>query len=132
MTALLGKHVDAIFCPSSLGQVGAGAVRILAVADYERSKFAPDIRTFKEFGYSVALPGWYSFCVPKNTSKKIVDILTNAMQEVFKRHEKEISEGLLKLENVPRFLDSQESSREAKRSYETAFKYAEEMGVLAK
>jgi tripartite-type tricarboxylate transporter receptor subunit TctC len=132
VTALLGGHVDADFCGSSMGQVEAGAVRILAIADHERSKVLPDVKTFKEQGYPVALPLWYTFCVPRKTPRPIVDKLSSAMQEVFKRYGKEIQESLIKLEFTPHFLDSRQSLQELRRDYESTFKIVKELGWIDK
>lgn len=129
VTALLGDHVDADFCGSSMGQVEAGAVRILAVANHERSKVLPDIKTFKEQGYPVALPLWYTFCVPQKTPKKIVDKLSNSMQEIFKRYGKEIQESLIKLEFTPHFLDSHQSIKKFKKDHESTFKIVKDLGI---
>jgi len=131
-TALLGEHVDADFCGSSMGQLEAGTVKILAIADYERSKFAPDIKTFEEQGYPISLPLWYTFCVPQKTPKKIVDRLSNAMQEVFRRHGKGIQEQLIKMEFIPHFLDSQQSVQAFRKDFETTHKIVKEVGDLDK
>src|SRR4030042_2652195 len=132
VTALLGGHVDADFCGSSMGPVEAGAVRILAIADHERSKVLPDVKTFKEQGYPVALPLWYTFCVPRKTPRPIVDKLSSAMQEVFKRYGKEIQESLIKLEFTPHFLDSRQSLTELRRDYESTFKTVKDLGWIDK
>lgn len=132
VTALLGGHVDADFCTSAIGQVAAGAVRILAIADYERSKLFPEVKTFKESGYAVALPMSYSLCVPRDTPKKTVDILANGMQEVFKRYGKEIQEELMRVEAIPAFYDSPKSIQEFHQDYEVTLKIAKELGVIEK
>ncbi len=132
VTALLGEHVDADFCTSAIGQIAAGAVRILAIADYERSKLFPEVKTFKEYGYTVALPMSYSLCVPRDTPKKIVDILANGMQEVFKRYGHNIEEELMRVDAIPAFYDSAKSIQEFNRDYEVTLKIAKELGVIEK
>jgi tripartite-type tricarboxylate transporter receptor subunit TctC len=132
LTALLGKHVDADFCTTSVGQLEGGAVKVLAVGDSERSKVLPDAKTFKEQGYPVSLPMWYSFFVPRKTPKKIVDTLSNAMQEAFVRYPEEINEGLKRLEVSPIFFNPQESMQKFKAEHESIFKMAKELGVVAK
>jgi len=129
VTALLGGHADADFCQSSMGQLAAGAVRVLAVADYERSKISPEIKTFKELGYPVALPLYYSLCVPAKTPKNVIEILGNGMQEVFKRYGKEIQEELIRLEFIPSFFNVQQSMQEFKKDYETSLKVVQDAGV---
>ncbi len=127
VTALLGEHVDADFCTSSMGQVDAGAVRILAIAAHERTRFLPGVKTFRELGYEVGWPLWYSFCAPQKTPRKIVDILSNGMQEVFKRYGKEIEQSLLRLDTFPHFLDADKSMKEIRESYESTYKIAKEL-----
>jgi len=129
VAALLGGHVDADFCQSSMGQLAAGAVRVLGVADYERSKINPDVKTFKEQGYPVALPLYYSLCVPAKTPKNVIEILGNGMQEVFKRWGKEIQEELIRVEFIPTFFNVQQSMQEFKKDYETSLKVVKESGL---
>jgi tripartite-type tricarboxylate transporter receptor subunit TctC len=130
VSAVMGGHVDADVCTSSMGQVAAGAVRLLAVADYERSEFSPDVKTMKEWGYPVTIPAFFSFCVPAKTPKPIVDKLSNAVQEVFKRHGKQIKEELLKLETVAAFYDMPQSIQRFKENYEMAYRIAKEIGYI--
>jgi len=132
VTSLLGGHVDADFCTSAIGQIASGAVRVLAVADYERSKLFPEVPTFKESGYPVALPLWYSLCAPQKTPKKIVDILANGMQGVFKRYGKEIQEELMRVDAIPTFYDSTKSIRDFNQDYEVTLKLAKELGMIEK
>jgi len=132
VTALLGGHVDADFCTSAIGQVAAGAVRILAIADYERSKLYPEVKTFAEYGYPVALPMSYSLCVPRGTPEKIVNILANGMQEVFKRYGKKIEEELMRVEAIPAFYDLAGSIRQFNQDYEVTLKIAKELGAIEK
>jgi len=131
-TALLGGHVEADFCTSAMGQVESGIFRQLAIADYGRSKLFPEVKTFMEQGYSVALPLWYSFCVPSKTPKEVVDILANAMQEVFKRYSKEIEIELKRMEYSPDFLGFQQSNQEFEKDFETTLKIAKELELVSK
>jgi len=132
VTALLGGHVDADFCSGSVGQVAGGAVRILAVADYERVKFYPEVPTLKECGYPVALPMLYSLMAPQKTPQKIVDILAKGMQEVIKRYGKEVEEELIRLDFIPTFYDSANSVREYDQDYEATLRIAKELGMMEK
>jgi tripartite-type tricarboxylate transporter receptor subunit TctC len=129
VTAVLGGHIDGDFCTSFMGQAEAGAVRVLALADHERWEILPDVKTFKELGYPVALPLWYSFTVPHKTPKKVVDILGNGLQEVFKRHGKEIKEELKRLEGQGTFFNVQQSTQEFKKDYEITSKIVKELGI---
>jgi tripartite-type tricarboxylate transporter receptor subunit TctC len=128
VTALLGGHIEADFCSSSMGQLAGGAVRILAIADHERSNFFPEVKTLKELGYPVVLPMLYSIFVQKKTPPKIVDILTKAQQEVYKNYGKEIQEELMKVEAYAHFLTSEQSIRALKEDYEGTAKMVKDYG----
>jgi tripartite-type tricarboxylate transporter receptor subunit TctC len=107
-------------------------VRVLAVADYERSKLHPEVPTFRESGYPVALPLLYSLTAPHNTPQKIVDILAKGMQEVFKRYGKEIEIELMRMDAIPTFYDSARSIQAYDQDYEVTLKLAKELGMIEK
>ena len=130
VSMLLGGNVDADVCTSSVGQVEAGTVRILAVSDEKRSELFPGVKTFKEWGYPVSFFGLFSFCAPAKTPQPILNMLSNAMQEVFKRHGQQIREELRRLENTAFFCDPAQSIQEFKKSYEEAYRVAKEMGYM--
>ena len=130
IAALLGGHVDADVCTSSMGQVEAGTVRILALSDEKRSELFPDVKTFKEWGYPVVLPGFFSLCAPAKTPQPILNKLSNAMQEVFRRHGQQIREELRRLENTAFFCDHAQSVQEFKKNYEEAYRLAKEIGYI--
>jgi tripartite-type tricarboxylate transporter receptor subunit TctC len=129
VTALLGGNIDVDLCSSSMGQMAAGAVRILAVSDYERTKYLPEIKTLKECGYPVVLPMWYSLCVQKDTPPKVLDILTRAMQEVYKNYGKQIEEELMRVDAYAHFLNSQQSIQAFRQDYEVTLKLVKELGA---
>ena len=130
VSMLMGGNVDASVCTSSVGQVEAGTVRLLALSDERRSELYPDVKTFKEWGYPVVLPGFFSLCAPAKTPQPILNKLSNAMQEVFKRHGQQIREELRRLENTAYFCDSAQSIQEFKKSYEEAHRLAKEIGYI--
>ena len=131
-TALLGGHVDGCFCTTSTGQLEAGTIKILANADYERAKVLPEVKTFKELGFDVSLPIWYSLCAPRKTPPRIVEKLSKAMQEVFNRYPEELREGLRRLEVSAAFHDSSDSARKFAEDYKTTLRIAKELDVAAK
>jgi tripartite-type tricarboxylate transporter receptor subunit TctC len=132
VTALLGGHVDADFCTSAIGQVDSGAVRVLAVADYERSKLYPEVPTVRESGYPVALPLWYSLSTPQKTPQKVKEILAKGMQEVFKRYGKEIEIELMRMDAIPTFYDAARSIQAYDQDYEVTQRLAKELGLSEK
>jgi tripartite-type tricarboxylate transporter receptor subunit TctC len=129
VTALLGGHVDADVCSASMGQAEAGMVRALGVADYERSKYFPEVKTFIEQGYPVALPGYYTLVAPAKTPPKILEVLDGGMQKVFEKYGKEIGEELVRVELFPTNFDSKRSIQEFKKEREIFRKLTTELGV---
>jgi tripartite-type tricarboxylate transporter receptor subunit TctC len=131
MTALLGGHVVGAFCTTSTGQMEAGTIRVLAVSDYERSDLFPEVKTFKELGFPVSFPAWCALCAPKDTPPKVVDILSQAMKELFKRYPKEIKEEFRRLEVSTVYFNTQDSIQKFKQDYDVLYKAAKELGVAA-
>jgi tripartite-type tricarboxylate transporter receptor subunit TctC len=128
--AILGGHVDADVCTSTMGQAAAGTVRILGVADDERSELFPEVKTFKEYGYPVNFSGFFSFTVPAKTPKPIVDKLSAAMQEVFKRYGSQMREELMRVDYLPFFCDPTQTMQEVRKNYENALRMAKELGYI--
>lgn len=79
ITALLGGHIEAVtVSPAEVAsQVQAGQLKILAVADDNRSKTFPDVPTLKELGYDVSIGTWRGLGVPADTPDEIVNILVD-------------------------------------------------------
>jgi tripartite-type tricarboxylate transporter receptor subunit TctC len=130
VSALLGGHVEADVCTSSMGQAAAGTVRLLGVADDERSDLFPEAKTFKECGYPVNFSGFFSFTLPAKTPKPILDKLSNAMQEVFKRYGNQMGEELKKVDYLPFFCDPTRTMQEFRKNYENAHRMAKELGYI--
>jgi putative tricarboxylic transport membrane protein len=86
MTTLLGGHVDAAWANPNecIGQLEAGQVRALAVADEERLKGLPKIPTMKELGVSMVSNQWRALGGPGNLPKPVVDFWVNVLDKVRK------------------------------------------------
>jgi putative tricarboxylic transport membrane protein len=85
-TNLLGGHVDAAWANPNecIGQLEAGQVRALAVADEERLKSLPKIPTMKELGVAVVSNQWRALGGPGNLPKQVVDYWTGVLDKVRK------------------------------------------------
>jgi len=84
ITALLGKHVDVLFCTvaDNYAQWKAGRIRMLTVMDKERSKFYPDLPTTAETGFpTVISASTRGIAGPKG----IPGHIQKKLQEVFKK-----------------------------------------------
>ncbi len=83
-TALLGDHVEAYF--GNLTDVPslkeAGNVRVLGVAADQRSKFFPDVPTYKEQGYDVQIGVHRGLAMPANASPEVVDVFSKALKQI--------------------------------------------------
>ena len=85
MTRLAGGHVDISGAHPSeiLTHVKAGRMRPLGVAFAERDPSAPDVPTFREFGYDVVTAGSVKgVAVPKETPKEIISYLEKKYKDL--------------------------------------------------
>jgi tripartite-type tricarboxylate transporter receptor subunit TctC len=86
ITALLGSHVDVLFCTvaDNYTQWKAGRVRMLTIMDKERTKFYPDLPTTAEVGYPTVISASTRGIagpkgIPEPILKKITDTFKKAM-----------------------------------------------------
>jgi tripartite-type tricarboxylate transporter receptor subunit TctC len=77
LTDLLGGSVQVMFdnILSSIAQIKAGKLRVLAVTSAKRSDVLPDIPTLGEFVPGYEASGWFGLGAPKNTPADIIDTL---------------------------------------------------------
>ncbi len=83
LAAVMGDHIDASFghVGDFVGPSKAGQIRVLAVADAERSPFFPDVPTLKEAGYNISNSSTRTLVAPAGVPKDIVDTLSAAMKK---------------------------------------------------
>ena len=82
LQAVIGEHVDAIFCDFILAQPSAakGALRLLAACGRHRLALAPDLPTFAEAGIpGVVAEPWFGLVAPKGTPAAVVGELAAAL-----------------------------------------------------
>ena len=75
---VVGGQVPVLFdnLPSSMAQIDAGKMRLLAVAAPKRLAHYPNVPTFAELGMpEVNDPAWYGLVAPAKTPKEIIDKL---------------------------------------------------------
>jgi tripartite-type tricarboxylate transporter receptor subunit TctC len=98
ITALLGGHVDVLFCTVGdlFTQWKAGRIRMLTIMDKERTKFYPDLPTTAELGFpTVISAATRGIAAPKGVPEPIM----KRLQEIFKKA-METKEHLDKLEGA--------------------------------
>ncbi len=84
ITALLGKHVDVLFCTvaDNYSQWKSGRIRMLTIMDKERTKFYPDLPTTAELGFPTVLSAsTRGIAGPKG----IPEPIQKKLQQVFKQ-----------------------------------------------
>lgn len=86
-TALLGKHVDVLFCTVAdmYTMWKGGKIRLLVVMDKQRTKFYPDVPTTAEAGYPTVISASTRGLagpkgIPEPISKKLQAIFKKAME----------------------------------------------------
>jgi tripartite-type tricarboxylate transporter receptor subunit TctC len=85
---LVGGHVDIMFdnIASSLTQHRAGKLRILAVADRNRTSALPDVPTIAESGLPNFLSvTWFGVVAPPKTPEPLISQINRAIVEVLQR-----------------------------------------------
>jgi tripartite-type tricarboxylate transporter receptor subunit TctC len=83
ITAILGNNaqVTTQSVSATLAQVKAGKLRALASFGATRSKFLPNVPTFKELGYDVEYYLWVGIFAPKGTPPAIVTTLRTTIKQ---------------------------------------------------
>lgn len=84
--------------------VQSGKVMPLAVTGNERLKAFPDVPTYKELGYDVVVPGWYSIVMKKGTDKQVIAKLNTAINKVLKSplmQDRLAAQSLVAVESTP-------------------------------
>ncbi|GGE31246.1 hypothetical protein GCM10007276_05530 [Agaricicola taiwanensis] len=82
--ALLGGHVDTLIINPGEGRqlADAGRIRIIAAFQPERSAFYPEVPTFKELGYDVAVSLSFVITAPKDTPEGTKTFFHDAIKTV--------------------------------------------------
>ncbi|WP_307636399.1 Bug family tripartite tricarboxylate transporter substrate binding protein [Variovorax boronicumulans] len=84
---LVGGHVPLSYVTlgSVAPHVATGKIRVLAVADPQRSPLAPDVPTLRELGYrDVEMRAWYGLFAPKGTKAETVRALNAHLNEILR------------------------------------------------
>lgn len=83
ITALLGKHVDAVMAlpADTYEYIRAGNLRALCIQGDERIDIMPDVPTAKESGYDVVVGLTNGFIAPAGLDPEIAAYLTNALEQ---------------------------------------------------
>lgn len=80
--ALLGGEIDVMIGNVNDVMRSLDQMRVLAVASEERSKFLPDVPTFKEEGIDIVSDIRRGFVVPKGTDPKVVQFLRDTFKKI--------------------------------------------------
>jgi len=132
LAALMGNHLDLSFnnVNELLPQVGGDKVRILAASAPERSKFIPDVPTFRELGYDVSVGVWRTLAAPKDTPKPVLDVLRKALKEALALPG--VAEDFKKVGLAIDYLDADATNKLIHTEYKDAGKLFTELGINLK
>jgi tripartite-type tricarboxylate transporter receptor subunit TctC len=83
VTALMGKHIEAVTVNSGEVKAGvdAGKLKILAIMTPERDPAFPKVPTLIESGIKLDFVGWGGFAVAKGTPKPVLDVLSSSLKK---------------------------------------------------
>lgn len=117
ITAVMGKHVDAVMvsAPEGIPQAHAKQLRILGVFGEKRLAKFPDVPTAKEQGIDFKFTMWRGVLAPKDTPPELIkqlhDIFKKTMDDAqFKAKAEELSVDLkyLGVEDFGKFLKAED------------------------
>lgn len=94
----------------------AGAIRILATLDAQRSPFRPEVPTFQESGFDIIAPAWFAFHARAQTPKPILDRLQKAI--VAALHTPEMQAKIRALGLLPTGTTAEEATRLQRAEYD--------------
>ena len=82
--ALLGKHVKSTWLSGATitSLLETGKIRSLGSASEKRSRFAPNVLTFKEQGLDFTSETWFGILMPKNGSVEISQRLNSVVSDI--------------------------------------------------
>jgi tripartite-type tricarboxylate transporter receptor subunit TctC len=131
-TAVLGGHADIGIAGGSLGMIGPGKLRAIAVNLEKRFSIMPDVPTLKEYGYPSRGLIYYGVWAPKGTPKEIINKLYQSFKKVGEENRDEIAKFLRGAEQAIHILSPEELGKEYEEEYAYFKKTLGEMGMLRK
>ncbi|MDR0527950.1 MAG: tripartite tricarboxylate transporter substrate binding protein [Spirochaetaceae bacterium] len=110
-TALMGGHIDLVtVAPGEIKSgVESGKLRVLAIADNQRSALYPDVPAFAELGYTVEVLGWGTFAAPGNTPDDVLKVLEDSFAKAIQS--KEFEELCVKYGLTPAYLNAADTQK---------------------
>lgn len=100
---MLGGHVPAVAAPLGefLPHLKSGKVRVLGVTGSRRSRFMPEVPTFKEIGIALSeMTEWFGVFAPAGTPDKIVQQANVAMKAALANPDLVIAYGNMGMETA--------------------------------
>ncbi|KKX29409.1 tripartite tricarboxylate transporter substrate binding protein [Rhizobium sp. LC145] len=127
VTALLGGHIDMVVSSDFGPHLAAGSVRLLAETSPNPKAAHPDIVSFAERGYPIAIPASYGLFGPPGMPKEIVAWWEDAIREMITTA---MYADFLKIINgYPLFQESGEFTQMAREAYGDIGRQVEAMGI---
>ena len=82
ITALLGRHIEAVISTDYGSQLSAGTVRLIALTGTEKLTDHPGLPTFKELGYPLSTEAIYGLVGPARLPNNVVAYWNVAIKEM--------------------------------------------------
>ncbi len=130
--ALLGGHVDTLIINPGEGRqlVNAGRLRILAAFSPERSKFYPDVPTFKELGHDAAISLSFVVIGPKGLPDATKAYFHDAFKAVLE--DESFKTFAASREVAVNYMNSADAKEMVWREFKEHTALLERLGLLAK
>ncbi|MEO9191307.1 MAG: tripartite tricarboxylate transporter substrate binding protein [Acetobacteraceae bacterium] len=132
VTSVIGHHIDFGFVNlnEAMPLYEGKRLRILAVSSPGRSPSLPDVPTFRDLGYDVAIGVWRTLAAPKATPQPILDKLSTALKQAL--DDPALKPAFAKLELSVDYLDPQATRQLVMTEYEEFGKLFTEVGLNVK
>nr|MBF0683736.1 tripartite tricarboxylate transporter substrate binding protein [Pseudomonas sp.] len=128
LQAVVGKHVMSVAdTPGWAPFVAEGKLRLLSTWGPERSKQYPDVPTLQELGLGIVQTSPFGLAVPKGTDPAIVKKLHDAFKQAMDMPN--YRESLAKFDMQPFYMDSEEYTRWAAKTFESEKVIIEKLGL---
>ncbi len=126
--ALLGGEIDVMIGNVNDVMRSLEQMRILAVASEERSRFLPDVPTFKEEGIDIVSDIRRGFVVPKGTDPRVVQFLRDTFKKI--AEDPEYLKDMEKAGQPAEYMSGEEFEQYVREQHEKAKELLTKYGLL--
>lgn len=127
MTHLLGGQLEMVAVTDYPRYLKEGKIRLLAESGPLKLEFAPEIKTFKEMGYPLALAVYSGWAAPKGVPTEVVEVWDKTFAEIVKSQK--FADAVASFNGRNFYADSATFSKEIASEIDQLKKVLDELGL---